>query len=116
MSNPVSMEQWLNEQVAVRQRAVDGGGTPGVAAMATGSKSPNATKLFVQYLLSEEGIAPQTIDGKISSNTSIAANPEEASGVGSHIEKLMVYDTATAIEDLDKRQDWQDAWRMALRN
>ncbi len=89
---------------------------PGVAAMATGSKSPNATKLFVQYLLSEEGIAPQTIDGKISSNTSIAANPEESSGVGSHIEKLMVYDTATAIEDLDKRQDWQDAWRMALRN
>lgn len=34
MSNPVSMEQWLNEQVAVRKRAVDGGGTPGVAAMA----------------------------------------------------------------------------------
>mgnify|MGYP006215844891 CR=1 FL=1 len=35
---------------------------PGVAAMATGSKSPNATKLFVQYLLSEEGIAPRHVD------------------------------------------------------
>ena len=89
---------------------------PGVAAMAMGSKSPNATKLFVQYLLSEEGIAPQTIDGKISSNTSLPANPEEASGVSSHIDTLMVYDTATALKDLDKRQDWQDMWRMALRN
>ena len=87
---------------------------PGVGALATGSKSPNAARLFVHFLLSAEGIAPQTIDGKVSSNTSLPPDPNEVSGVGTHLDKLMVYDTATAVEDLDRRQDWQDAWRLAL--
>lgn len=84
---------------------------PGVAAIATGSDSPNAARLFVHYMLSEEGIAPMRADGKISSNTSLPIVQKEASGVAAHLDTLMIYDTSTAISDLDRRQDWQDLWR-----
>lgn len=85
---------------------------PGLAVMAAGTDSPNAAKLFVHYLLSEEGIAPMSVDGKVSSNSAVPANPEEVSGVAGFMNELMVYDTATAAEDFDKRQDWQDFWRI----
>ncbi|AQZ51211.1 ABC transporter substrate-binding protein [Martelella mediterranea] len=85
---------------------------PGLAVMASGTDSPNAAKLFVHYLLSEEGIAPMSVDGKVSSNAAVPANPEEVSGVADYMDELMVYDTATAAEDFDKRQDWQDFWRI----
>ncbi len=88
---------------------------PGLAVMAAGTDSPNAAKLFVRYLLTEEGIAPMSVDGKVSSNTALPANPEEVSGVADFMDQLMVYDTATAAEDFDKRQDWQDFWRIHYR-
>ncbi|SMD09102.1 ABC transporter substrate-binding protein [Primorskyibacter flagellatus] len=85
---------------------------PGLAMMASGTESPNAVKLFVHYLLSEEGIAPMSVDGKVSSNSAVPANAEEVSGVADYMDELMVYDTTTAAEDFDKRQDWQDFWRI----
>ena len=85
---------------------------PGLAVMAADTDSPNAAKLFVHYLLSEDGIAPMSVDGKVSSNSAVPANPEEVSGVADFMDDLMVYDTATAADDFDKRQDWQDFWRI----
>ncbi|WP_180900755.1 ABC transporter substrate-binding protein [Martelella soudanensis] len=85
---------------------------PGLAVMAAGTDSPNAAKLFVHYLLSEDGIAPMSVDGKVSSNSAVPPNPQEVSGVAGFMDELMVYDTATAAEDFDKRQDWQDFWRI----
>ena len=85
---------------------------PGLAMMSTKTESPNAVKLFVHYLLTEEGIAPMSVDGKVSSNSAVPANPEEVSGVADFMDELMVYDTATAAEDFDARQDWQDFWRI----
>jgi iron(III) transport system substrate-binding protein len=41
---------------------------PSLGVVATGSKSPNTAKLFIHYLLSAEGIAPQGVDGKMSTN------------------------------------------------
>jgi iron(III) transport system substrate-binding protein len=84
---------------------------PGLAMIATKSDSPNAARLFTRYLLTAEGIAPMSIDGKMSSNTAVPANPDEASGIAAHMDQLMVYDTGTAAADFDRRQDWQDYWR-----
>ena len=46
MSNPESVEQWLNQQVAVRKRVVDGGGAPGVAAMAQLAGIPSCQRAW----------------------------------------------------------------------
>ncbi|GGL50121.1 ABC transporter substrate-binding protein [Wenxinia marina] len=85
---------------------------PGLAMIAEGTDSPNAARLFTRYLLTEEGIAPMSVDGKMSSNSAVPANPEEVSGVAEVMDQLMTYDTATAAEDFDRRQDWQDFWRI----
>jgi len=85
---------------------------PGYGMIAAGSKSPNAARLFIRYLLTEEGIAPQAVDGKISSNSAIPPHAEEASGVTAMLDQLMTYDTASAATDFDMRQDWQDFWRI----
>lgn len=84
---------------------------PGPGMIATGTRSPNAARLFVRYLLTEEGIAPQAIDGKISTNALVPIPEDEPSGVAGHLDRLMSFDMATAIDDFDGRQDWQDFWR-----
>lgn len=85
---------------------------PGVGMISTHTASPNAARLFIRYLLTEEGIAPQTVDGKLSSNSQVPTHPEEPSGVGAVLDQMMPYSTATAIDDFDTRQDWQDFWRV----
>lgn len=85
---------------------------PGLAMIATKTASPNASRLFTRYLLTEEGISPQTVDGKVSSHSGVPANPKEISGVAAYMKELMVYQLSTAADDFDKRQDWQDLWRI----
>lgn len=80
--------------------------------IATGTKSPNAAKLFVRYVLTEEGIAPQVKDGKLPTNADIQFPADEPSGVGKVFDKLQQYDTSTALADWDARQEWQDLWRI----
>ncbi|NMN71310.1 iron(III) transport system substrate-binding protein [Rhizobium sp. 57MFTsu3.2] len=88
---------------------------PGFGLIATQTKSPNAARLFVHYLMTEEGIAPQTVDGKISGNSKINLPLDEPSGVSRHIDELMAFDSSTAAADLDKRESWQDFWRTNYR-
>ncbi len=85
---------------------------PGLGLIAAQTKSPNAAKLFVRYLMTAEGIAPQTVDGKVSGNRTIALPADEPSGVSKHLGELMVFDAATADDDLQKRETWQDLWRI----
>ncbi|XEN03265.1 ABC transporter substrate-binding protein [Agrobacterium arsenijevicii] len=85
---------------------------PGFGLIAGQTKSPNAAKLFLHYLMTQEGIAPQTVDGKISGNTKIALPADEPSKVADHLDELMAFDAATAADDLDKREGWQDFWRV----
>jgi iron(III) transport system substrate-binding protein len=80
--------------------------------IATGTKSPNTAKLFIHYILTEEGIAPQVIDGKLPTNPDIGLPADEPSGIGKVLDKLEQYDATTALEDWDARQDWQDFWRV----
>ncbi len=82
------------------------------AVIVKGTDSPNAARLFVHYVMTGEGIAPQAEDGKISSNKTVGLPDDEPSGIGAHVDKLLAYNPATGLDDWETRQDWQDFWRM----
>ena len=84
-----------------------------VALISAGTDSPNASKLFIHYMLTDEGIAPQAIDGKRSTNMSLSLPADEPSGVGKVWDQLEAYDVSTATSDWDAREDWQDFWRIS---
>lgn len=87
--------------------------SPNLVLIATGTESPNLARLWVRYVMTADGIAPQTADGKISANMSVSMPDDEPSGVGAVMDRLFNFRPATAAEDLDRRQDWQDVWRLA---
>ncbi len=84
----------------------------GAGLMMTGSDSPNASKLFLHYVMTAEGIAPQSADGKMSSNRSVALPDDEPSGIGEYVDQVLAYNPARGEDDWDTRQDWQDFWRV----
>ena len=86
---------------------------PSLGLIAAGTDSPNAAKLFIHYLLTEEGIAPQAADGKMSTNLDAKLPADEPSGIAAVIERMFPYDPASAANDWDARQDWQDLWRVS---
>jgi iron(III) transport system substrate-binding protein len=83
-----------------------------LALIASGTKSPNTAKLFVHYVLTPEGIAPQAVDGKLPTNVDISLPDDEPSGIGDVLDKLEQYDASTALDDWDAREAWQDFWRV----
>lgn len=85
---------------------------PSLGFIAKGTDSPNASKLFIHYLLTEEGIAPQADDGKMSTNSDAKLPEDEPSGIGKVLDQIFPYDSASAVSDWDARQDWQDLWRI----
>lgn len=84
--------------------------TPRVAVIAAGTKHPNAAKLFVHFMMSGEGMAPQMKDGKIPSNTTVTMPEDEASGVAEYTDEFYVNHSESTKEDYLKLQDWQDLW------
>jgi iron(III) transport system substrate-binding protein len=84
----------------------------GVGVITSGTDSPNAAKLFIHYVMTGEGIAPQAVDGKMSTNTDNKLPDDEPSGLVKVLDKLLPYDIASALDDWDARQDWQDLWRL----
>lgn len=85
---------------------------PGVGLITKGTDSPNAARLFIHYVMTEEGIAPQAVDGKMSTNSDVKLPANEPSGIGTALDQVLPYSMATALEDWDAREDWQDFWRM----
>ena len=85
---------------------------PTVGLITAGTDSPNASKLFVHYLMTAEGIRLQSIDGKMSTNNKAPLPAEEASGIDQYSDELMVYKTSTAHSDWENRQDWMDLWSL----
>ena len=85
---------------------------PGFGLIASGTKSPNAAKLFLHFMMTEAGVVPMTKDGKMSGNSAVPAHPDEISGVVAYADRLTPHIAATGAEDFDKRQDWQDFWRI----
>ncbi|KSV94084.1 ABC transporter substrate-binding protein [Sinorhizobium sp. GL28] len=80
--------------------------------VATKTASPNAARLFIHYVLTEEGIAPQMKDGKLPTNSDIKMPADEPSGIMEVADRLFPYDAATGLEDFDRREEWQDFWRV----
>ena len=85
---------------------------PGFGLIAKKTKSPNAAKLFLHFMMTEEGVSPMTKDGKMSGNSAVPPHPKELSGIVSLADRLTPYNSATGGEDYDKRQDWEDLWRI----
>lgn len=83
---------------------------PRVAVIAAGTRHPNASRLFARFMMTEEGMAPQLADGKISVNSEVAMPEAERSGVINFVDQLHIPDAATAEEDFARLQDWQDFW------
>jgi iron(III) transport system substrate-binding protein len=83
-----------------------------VGVITSGTDSPNAAKLFIHYAMTEEGIAPQAVDGKMSTNSDVKLPADEPSGLADVLDKVFPYDISTALDDWDARQDWQDLWRV----
>ncbi|MGQ8633607.1 ABC transporter substrate-binding protein [Agrobacterium sp. DKPNP3] len=84
--------------------------TPRVAVIAAGTKSPNTAKLFARFMMTEEGMAPQLGDGKISTNTEARMPESEVSGIVNFVDRLYVNHSETTRDDFAKLQDWQDFW------
>lgn len=80
--------------------------------IASKTQSPNMAKLFVHYILTEEGIAPQMKDGKVPTNADIKMPENEPSGLAKISDRLFGYSSATGFDDFDRREEWQDFWRV----
>lgn len=88
---------------------------PGLGFITTGTKSPNAAKLFIHYMMTAEGIAPQGVDGKISTNQTVKLPDNEPAGIDKVRDQIMGYDASTAKSDWESRQDWQDLWSLSFK-
>lgn len=106
-------EDGYNLGICAEMEPMVGWMTPKFLLMTADTDSPNAARLYVNYLLSEDGWAPQAIDGKVPTNTTHAAPKGEPSGVMDHMDRMWFYVAATAGDDWNTRQDWQDFWSLA---
>lgn len=88
---------------------------PSYGLINTRTQSPNQARLFLHFLLTEEGIASMTVDGKTSGNSQVPAHPDEVSGIMSIQDQILSYNASTGESDFDMRQDWQDFWRLNYR-
>jgi len=90
--------------------------TPKDAVIATGSKHPNAAKLYVHYILTQEGIQPVLDDsGALSANNSVAlASDTWPDGLTDWKAQLLHINVGDDVlkADFTQRQDWQDFWRL----
>ncbi|WP_108462539.1 ABC transporter substrate-binding protein [Devosia naphthalenivorans] len=84
----------------------------GIGLIASGTDSPNASRLFLRYVMTAEGIAPQAQDGKMSTNIDVGLPSSEPSGVAKVWDHLLAYNMSTVIDDWETRQDWQDFWQL----
>lgn len=86
-----------------------------VGVIASGTEHPNAAKLFIHYLLTQDGISPQLADGKISTNEKVAPSADEPSGIADDLDSVFEPVPETAADDLDSLADWQDFWTVSSR-
>ena len=86
---------------------------PSIGVIATGSQHKAAAKLFMHYVLTEQGIAPQSVDGKMSTNQDVHLPNKEASGIEAYRQQLMDFSLQSVKSDWEHRQDWQDLWTLS---
>ncbi len=87
---------------------------PASIQIATGTTSPNAAKLFVHWMFTEEGFAPQIVDGKVPSTSTIPM-VDDSSHIRDFMDQMMSPDLSQLEEDWIALEYWQDLWRSAGR-
>ncbi|MEV0587498.1 ABC transporter substrate-binding protein [Nonomuraea sp. NPDC050310] len=84
---------------------------PKYAAIATKSKHPNAAKLFVHFIMTEEGVKHEIAEGGVSGNSTVKplVVPE---GLKDWKSELFHTDSAKLLADFQNRQVVSDFWRI----
>ena len=83
---------------------------PSAIAYAAKTKSPNAAKLYIHYMLTEEGFALQLADGKPSTNSQVPA-PGDPSDVRDLLDQMAPFRSADLVSDYRNKSAWDDFWR-----
>jgi iron(III) transport system substrate-binding protein len=83
---------------------------PSAIAYAAKTKSPNAAKLYIHYMLTDEGFALQLADGKPSTNSRVAA-PNDPSQVKDFLGQMAPLPNTDLVSDYRSKSAWDDFWR-----
>lgn len=83
---------------------------PSAIAYAAKTQSPNTAKLYIHYMLTEEGFALQLADGKPSTNSQVPA-PDDPSHVRDFLDQMAPFRSADLISDYRTKSEWEDFWR-----
>ncbi|MCK0174110.1 ABC transporter substrate-binding protein [Mycolicibacterium sp. F2034L] len=83
---------------------------PSAIAYAAKTDSPNAAKLYIHYMLTEEGFAIQLADGKPSANSQVPA-PDDPSNVKNFMDQMSPFPSADLVSDYRTKSTWEDFWR-----
>jgi iron(III) transport system substrate-binding protein len=83
---------------------------PSGIAYAAKTDSPNAAKLYIHYMLTEEGFGIQLADGKPSANSQIPA-PDDPSQVKDFLGQMSPFPSADLVSDYRTKSAWEDFWR-----
>jgi len=85
---------------------------PKFGAIATGSKHPNAAKLFLHFVLTAEGITPEMGSGGISGSNAVPPSKNNPPGLNDWSRQLMKFDSSKLLADFRDAQTMQDHWRL----
>ncbi|MEU3461089.1 ABC transporter substrate-binding protein [Streptomyces sp. NPDC006733] len=85
---------------------------PKYAAIATKSKHPNAAKLLVHFMLTQEGVNTQLGTGGVPGNPDLKPGAFMPDGLTDWNKQLLVFDPAKLGRDFTDLQSMQDLWRL----
>lgn len=81
-------------------------------AIASKSSHPNAAKLFMHFVMTQEGIIHEMGSGGISGNKAVPASPDNPPGLTDWSTQLFATDSTQLIKDYQQAQPLQDFWRV----
>ncbi|MFJ8546060.1 ABC transporter substrate-binding protein [Streptomyces sp. NPDC093586] len=85
---------------------------PKYAAVATKSEHPAAAKLFVYFMLTQDGVDTQLKTGGVPGNPKLKQGSFMPDGLTDWNKQLFVFDPAKLGSDFDNLQPMQDLWRL----
>lgn len=78
--------------------------------IAAGTQNPNAARLWVHFMYTQDGIQAQIDDGKMSPASEIV-QPADPADVALHMDDIFTFDGAGVDTDWQNRSHWSDLWR-----
>lgn len=86
---------------------------PKFGAIATKATHPNAAKLFMHFVLTEEGISPEMHAGGISGNAAVPESKNNPPGLDDWDNQLVTFDRDELLNDFRNIEPMQDHWRLS---